>query len=78
MVFLINMLLAISIFAHPFIQIQIPNPTPIQGEAVWITILSAKELATGSVNLNGKSFTVFKQSNQTINNFEIIFIFAWF
>ena len=59
MVWILQILLTISLCAHPFIKIDVSNDTPLQGEAIWITLNTTKKVTSGTVSLNGKAFKLF-------------------
>ena len=50
-------------WGHPLVSIDIQNKTPIQGDAVWIKIKSSKVISSGTITLNKKNFTLFKNNN---------------
>jgi murein DD-endopeptidase MepM/ murein hydrolase activator NlpD len=53
----------IALWSHPLIEVHLSNKTPKQGDAVWIKVKSQKNIVSGTIQLNNKTFKLFKRTN---------------
>ena len=53
----------ITLWGHPLIEVHVSNKTPKQGDAVWIKLESQKNIVSGTIQLNNKTFKLFKRKN---------------